>query len=378
MSLHIYELLGKGSYGNVHRCHYQKMEAAVKLLDIEYYDALVREIIILQYLQEKTSHVPIVYSIVLLEDHQIGIIMEKCFKIGNMASSYLPQVLKVFTKALKDLHNLDIVHRDLTPNNLMIRPNNTFCIIDYGLACFTGTKTSRPVYTTKVTTLTSRPPELITDVDFDAYDPKKVDIYSTAINVLFFTGYKTYKKCPKTKDYEEHIQQPLHYALTNANFPLLNEMTSYNPQERPNAEKIYQTLQNVTFCNLPSKPHLNDEAPVPIVRQILENQQSVYTKCIDHKSYKDFLYEAFQAYSFSMDVFDQADRLCSVVCDGNCMQYAATSLTITLSLQSKQCETLYNALMYWCKLEKTLFNLYLAKTLVRSHPLSWLDFEQKR
>lgn len=375
MSLHIYELLGAGSYGDVHRCHYQKMEAAVKLLNIEYYDTLVREIIILQYLQEKTEHVPIVYSIAILDNNQIGIIMEQCSKINVMAPTYLPQVLKVFSKAVANLHALDIVHRDLTPNNLMIRANNTFCIIDYGLACFIGSKCPRVNYSTRVTTLTSRPPELLTEHDFEAYNPTKVDIYSTAINALFFTGYKTYKKYPKTKDYQEHIQEPLDYALSEANFPLLDQMTAFNPTERPSAKFVYESLKNnVVYCNLPRRQRLNPEAPVPIVRQIVENQQSVYTKCSDHKSYKDHLYEAFRMYTHSMNLFDQADRLCSIVCDGHCMQYAATSLTVALSLESKQCDTVYESLMYWCKLEKTLFNIYLAKTLVRSTNLSWLGF----
>jgi serine/threonine protein kinase len=207
----------------------RKSIALSKIVEIDYYDALVREIIILQYLQEKTDHVPKVFAICLLEDFKMGIIMEKCSKIGIMGNIYLPQVLKVFTKAISDLHSLQIVHRDLTPNNLMLRPNNSVCIIDYGLACFAGSKSLKTNFSTKVTTLTSRPPELIDRFDFCNYDPFKVDVFGTAINALFYSGYKTYIKNPKSVEYEKHILEPLTNALHEANFDLVTRMTSWEP-----------------------------------------------------------------------------------------------------------------------------------------------------
>ena len=37
-----------------------------------------------------------------------------------------------------DGHPMDIVHRDLTPGNVMISPDGTVCILDFGIATYTG------------------------------------------------------------------------------------------------------------------------------------------------------------------------------------------------------------------------------------------------
>ena len=49
--------------------------------------------------------------------------------------------LQIFD-ALEHLHNLNIVHRDLKLENIMIGPNNEILLVDFGAAAMMKPKTS--------------------------------------------------------------------------------------------------------------------------------------------------------------------------------------------------------------------------------------------
>lgn len=43
-------------------------------------------------------------------------------------------------ECVKELHELDIIHRDLTPNHFMKHPNGEVILIDFGSAYFINSK----------------------------------------------------------------------------------------------------------------------------------------------------------------------------------------------------------------------------------------------
>jgi hypothetical protein len=145
--------------------------------------------------------------------------------------------------------------------------------------------------------------------------------------------------------------------------------------KRPSADVIYKSLDNIVWCNLAHRQNRTEETEVPRVLNLLEtSDRMVGTLCTNHIDHQDALKKAFRMYTSKRIPFEQAKLLSALVCDGNCLQYAAAALCITLSLESRQSLDVYSLLYKWSKLDKELFQLYVGRTLVRSSNLSWLVF----
>lgn len=53
---------------------------------------------------------------------------------GPMPSAYVLQVAKEISSALLTMHNRGLIHRDIKPGNILIAPNQTCKLVDFGLA----------------------------------------------------------------------------------------------------------------------------------------------------------------------------------------------------------------------------------------------------
>ena len=95
------------------------------------------------------------------------------------------------------LKNLNIAHRDLKPNNILVDSNNQFKIIDFGIAKKIETLMSSESFTT-VGTPNYMSPELKydnqTNQETTHIEPYKSDIYSLGLIILELLLGKT-KKC---------------------------------------------------------------------------------------------------------------------------------------------------------------------------------------
>lgn len=122
--------------------------------------------------------------------------------------------LSVFIKLLDTfsyIHNRSCIHRDVKPSNIMIRPDGSICVIDFGIAKDSKTSTGKTVGRI-VGTDGYMSPEQANGYNID----KRTDIYSLGC-LLHYMLTGTHAIPKKSNDYDTVC------AILENNFPLVSE-----------------------------------------------------------------------------------------------------------------------------------------------------------
>lgn len=134
------QVLGRGTFGTVVRCERRGGWVACKLGERE---SIMNEILHLTRVQDH----PNVVRYLGYEDgaHVWGMLQELCHTTLSeaMASdAWTPRraerAFRDATRAVAFLHSKGVVHRDVKPDNLMLRQDGTTVLIDFGLAADDG------------------------------------------------------------------------------------------------------------------------------------------------------------------------------------------------------------------------------------------------
>lgn len=96
-------------------------------------------------LKMRSKHVVQIYDICRFPDHCIGIIQEfvdgpdllQSFAPPPTALCYYKQLWQI-AAGISDIHAVDVIHRDIKPNNMKTDPEGVIKIFDFGLARDTG------------------------------------------------------------------------------------------------------------------------------------------------------------------------------------------------------------------------------------------------
>ena len=169
MRIHKYDIhakIGEGKFGQVFSGINMKTNEKVAF-KIEYSNApfkiLRYESTVLHYLcekqtaEEKDKYIPTIYWFGKLPPYSridgIGMAItyykyslhELCREVENISLNEIYQIIRSMISALKFIHQHNVCHRDIKPQNIMYTGND-WAIIDFGLASFTIDENGDSIY----------------------------------------------------------------------------------------------------------------------------------------------------------------------------------------------------------------------------------------
>lgn len=133
--------------------------------------------------------------------------------------------------ALAAIHEKGIVHRDMKPDNIMIRADGSLALVDFGIAMQMETQLHLTVAGEVYGTPAYLSPEQASDQPVD----HRADIY--ALGVMFFemlTGKKPYRASNPQSVLFQHVNAEIPELPDHIKFlePLVNRMMAKHPSER--------------------------------------------------------------------------------------------------------------------------------------------------
>lgn len=109
---------------------------------------------------------------------------------GPVSSAWCKIWMYQLCDAVSYLHQLNIIHRDLKLENLLLDSNNNIKIADFGFSC--DISTSQSLSETYCGSKAYAPPEILLG---QPYDPKKADVWAIGVILfIFLTGNMPFKE----------------------------------------------------------------------------------------------------------------------------------------------------------------------------------------
>jgi len=172
-------------------------------------------------LVKRIKHVNVVrvYDVVELDSH-VYIFMDYCSNgdlleyvkdKGYIEEAYGQHYFRQILSAVKHLHGLDIAHRDLKCENVLITSEDNVKITDFGFArhCRDSTTGKRILSSTYCGSCAYAAPEILKGT---AYNPKLYDMWSLGcILFIMLTGHMPYDETDIAKMLKNQEKKILHY-----------------------------------------------------------------------------------------------------------------------------------------------------------------------
>lgn len=196
-------------------------------------------------LKMRSKHVVQVYDILLINGDDLAIVQE--FIEGNdlfdnstaptTANSYLKLIWQI-ASGIADIHDLDIIHRDIKPNNMKVDPEGVVKIFDFGLAREEGPAAATIGF---VGTHGFAAPELY---DEDVKFSPAVDAYAFGATALFIAVRDLpaeLKQAPPAPLPEMYFDK-LPHKIADELVRILRACLNPNPVERPLMQDVRDLL----------------------------------------------------------------------------------------------------------------------------------------
>ena len=155
-------------------------------------------------------------------------------------------ILTKILMAIQKLHDRDIVHLDIKPENIMLTPTGNPVLIDLGFACSTDEATLYSCNTTdKKGSKPYAAPEFLKNDPTSLNTLKKADIYSLGVTIFYvLTGLEFVRFNRDSIPYTDpamRLSKPTTEGGGGFNISikeLVNRMVSINPVDRPTIDQV--------------------------------------------------------------------------------------------------------------------------------------------
>ncbi|CAD8067977.1 unnamed protein product [Paramecium sonneborni] len=247
------ELIGQGQFANVYKITNKKnnqkyalkvfQKVALKNLNVDNV-SVAKEIKIMRQLK----HPGIIKIYEVYEDKEFICIVMELMQYSmkqqkkKHAEHQCAQIMLQLFMMLQYIHDHKIIHRDIKPDNILYKNQDTICICDFGLADYYNPmsvyqyqRCGTPGYVA---------PEVLRDQKYDY----KVDVYSAGI-ILYtlLVGKQPFSAHSQNKVVQLNYHGKIDFAQVKASdlcLSFLKSVLSINPQTRPSA---YEVLHHEWF-----------------------------------------------------------------------------------------------------------------------------------
>ncbi|MEM8530434.1 MAG: protein kinase [Chloroflexota bacterium] len=255
-------VLGQGGMGAVYRSFHPQLNrpVAIKVIrsnvtDPQAHQRFIREAQIVAGLAH--PHIIRIFDIdvqdgqpYIVMDFVEGESLDKRLSAGPLSLDIVLQIMLPLTNALGYAHSQGVIHRDLKPANVLLRPDGSPVLADFGIARPLDTHTSAQLTATGalIGTLAYIAPEQFLGTGAD----QRSDIYALGIMLFeMLTGHPPFDGDTAQIMYG-HLHQPppslntLQPTLPKALDQLVQHMLAKEPDDRPQtAAEISKTLLSI-------------------------------------------------------------------------------------------------------------------------------------
>ena len=168
-------------------------------------------------------------------------------EIKPLKENFVIKLFKDILNGLNYLHNNNIIHRDIKPDNILLDNNNNAKITDFGISAFY--KNYNPYDQNDILFMKNSivghkdfiSPEIIRGQNYDF----KCDIFSLGLTIFYLMSFSLpFDSIIKSSiKVERHFNGNTINQIYNINLRnLVNRMLDVNPDNRPNAIQAYEEL----------------------------------------------------------------------------------------------------------------------------------------
>ena len=175
------------------------------------------------------------YFCIVMENISGGNLLNAINKMSKFSESMARNIFKQLIQTIKYLHNMNIVHRDIKPDNILLELDNTIKLCDFGV--------SKQIKKGQLLTDTCGTPAFIAPeiLKEKPYNPYITDIWSSGVVLyIIVSGFFPFRGNNETE---------LRKNIINGNFPKLNDISEnlkdlldklleINPEKRITIDKI--------------------------------------------------------------------------------------------------------------------------------------------
>ena len=158
--------------------------------------------------------------------------------LKHIEEKLLINIFKQILNGLVYLHDKNIMHRDIKPDNILIDINNNIKITDFGISACYGGNSMLDSNQTIVGPKKYASPQIKEGKEYDL----KCDIYSLGLTIFYLMNFFV----PKTDlNRSRRNTAPIYQGYDPMLIQLVNKLWVYNPQERPTAKQALNELISI-------------------------------------------------------------------------------------------------------------------------------------